>query len=757
MNRFAAEAGILLTIDAKLTGNRQSEGFSGNANPAEGLGHLLRGTGLEAMQGQNGWQLRRVPATSPRATELPPVVVSASSSGTPGGTAGGFLSKAPPAIGPWEGRTLQDAPYSISVMTNEQAGNTVARDFDQLYKMNPVVQNNAPNTIFGYPSVKIRGFDHSTSIVDGVRLSSYTYGLSTEETEQVEVMNGLSGFLYGAGNVGGIANYVLKRPTYDRLANVTAGNYGGGQWFGHVDLGNRIDEDGKFAYRLNAVYSDGDTAKDDQQMKKWLLSGALDFNVTDNLLLQLEAAHTYWRLDRVDTRFYSSGLSYWPDAFDVKKTYTPGWTFNETESDRIGANVRYNINDALTLRSAYLYKKDRREFLIIYPIYTTTGWTMYAPNRATPYDTISQGAYTYLDATFKTGSIAHKLTIGGSWDTYREEKHASNYVSPLTGSGAPYPTPSQLTTEQLHDLTAPNYPTNYGPRYKASQAFNKNVVIGDDIRFSDQWSALLGLNHATLETRSYATNGQLSSRYKSSALTPTVSLIYKPVQPLTAYLSYMESLESGGVVPNDPTLYNNPGAILDAMISKQWEVGAKYALTPELLLTSAVFRIEKANTYNEADSNAKITINQDGLQIHQGLELTLAGKLTERLNISAGGTLMDLGIEKATNPSLEGKKPIGSSPVLAKLSLQYAVPGIEGLVLSGGAYHAGKKYKDSANQQEIDGYTIFDIGASYRTKLAGKSTVFNLYVSNVTNKDYWSSHWQLGLPRSIALSIKSEF
>src|SRR5690606_32431500 len=118
-------------------------------------------------------------------------------------------------IGPWGERSLQDTPYSVTRMTSEQVTTTIARDFDQLYKMKPVVQVNAPMTIFGYPSVKVRGFDHSNRIVGGVRLSSFTDGLSTEETERVDVLNGLSGFLRGAGNVGRVANSVLKRPTYE--------------------------------------------------------------------------------------------------------------------------------------------------------------------------------------------------------------------------------------------------------------------------------------------------------------------------------------------------------------------------------------------------------------------------------------------------------------------------------------------------------------------------------------------------------------
>lgn len=762
LNRYAASAGILLAIDSSLTAGKSSSGLAGVYDVDAALATILGGSGLQAVRGADGaYSLRKAAAAvaAPPASEaaMPVVRVTASPGAAQGSTADGFLSKAAPTIGPWADRSLQEVPYSISVMTSEQAGHTVARDFDQLYKMNPVVQANAPMTIFGYPSVKIRGFDHSASIIDGVRLSSYSYGLSTEETERVEVLNGLSGFLYGSGNVGGVANYVLKRPTYERLATLTVGNYGGSQWFGHVDLGNRIDDEGRWAYRFNAAYSDGDTSKDDQQLKKWVVSGALDFNASDNLLLQLEAAHTYWHLDRVDTRFYSSGIDYWPDAFDVDKTYTPGWTYNETESDRVGLNLRYHVNEALSLRSAYLHKKDRREFIIIYPLYTPTGWTMYDPGKTAPYDTTSQGAYAYVDAAFKTGGISHKLTFGGSWDTYREDRHANSYLPGATVDGDPYPTPANLTTQQLLDLASPVFPSDYGARYKASQSSNHNLVLGDDIRFSEQWSALVGVNHARLDTRAYAASGELSSSYEDSALTPTVSLIYKPSQPLTTYLSYMESLESGGVVPDDPVLYNNPGAVLEAIISKQYEIGAKYSLSPNLLLTSALFRIEKGNSYTETGADGRMTVTQDGLQVHQGLELTLAGQITERLSLSAGGTVMDLGVEKATNPDLKGKKPIGSSPVLAKIALQYAVPGIEGLALSGGAYHSGRKYRDSANLQPIDGYTLFDLGFSYKTRLAGRPTSFNVYVSNLTNKNYWSSYWQLGLPRTVAFSARSEF
>ncbi|OCL95506.1 TonB-dependent receptor [Aliarcobacter thereius] len=668
----------------------------------------------------------------------------------------GYVVKELKQVGPWGEKSLQDTPYSMTVIPQELIENTVSGNIDQLFKMTPTIQESAPTTIWGYPNAVIRGFGTSTSAVDGMKMSSYTYGISTEEIERLEVMNGLSGFMYGAGNVGGITNYVLKRPTYQRLTNLTLGNYGGEQYYAHLDLGNKIDEQGKFAYRLNAVYQDGETSKDDQNVEKKLISGALDWNVTDDFQLQLEAAHKFWRVDRPDNRFYTQGITGWPKAFDNEKTFSPDWTYNQTKTDRVGLNATWDINDIFTLRTAYMYKKDDRESIIIYPIYTPNGWTMYNPVKAAPYDTISQSAYAYLDSKFDTGSISHKLTIGISGETYKERKHIN---SNITNSSYVIPSgiPSGLTSEQLMDLASPSFSSDYSSKYKANETTSKNIIIGDDITFNEQWSALVGFNYSTVENEVFNTSGTQTSKYDESELTPTLSLIYKPFEDLTTYASYIEGLERGSVVPNDPNVYNNAGEILDPYVSKQYEVGAKYSVSQNLLLSSALFRIEKANSYEETTSNGKKTINQDGLQIHQGLELTVTGKITDNLTVMTGGTLMDLEIDKATNPSLKGKKPTGAASKMAKFYAEYNLPFLSGLTLTGGAYYTGGKYQDNLNKNKIDDYTIYDVGLRYKTKLDKYSTTFNFNVTNLTGEDYWATTWQLGNPRNIAFSMKMDF
>ncbi|WP_418185295.1 TonB-dependent receptor [Aliarcobacter vitoriensis] len=637
-------------------------------------------------------------------------------------------------------------------MSSDLIENVIAGDIDQLYKMNPVIQESTPTTVFTYPVAVIRGFGSSTSAVDGMKMSSYTYGTSTEEIERLEIMNGLSGFMYGAGNVGGITNYVLKRPTYKRLTNLTLGNYGGEQYYAHIDLGDKIDEKGKFAYRLNAAYQDGETSKDDQNVEKKLISGALDWNITDNFQLQLEAAHKFYRIDRPDNRFYTQGISGWPKAFDNKKTYSQDYTYNQTKTDRVGLNSTWDINDIFTLRTAYMYKKDNREFIINYPIYTPNGWTMYDPSKTSPYDTISHSVYTYLDSKFDTGTISHKLTFGISGETYKEEKYVNTWIEDSS-----YITPNGLTLDEFMNLPSPNFSSDYGSKYKANETTNTNIIIGDDITFNDNWSALVGFNYTTVKNKVFNTSGTRTSKYDESELTPTLSLIYKPFEDLTTYASYIEGLERGGTVPDDANLYNNPGEILDPYVSKQYEVGAKYAISENLLLNSSLFRIEKANSYDETTSNGKITRNQDGLQIHQGLELTATGKITDNLTIMAGGTLMDLEVDKVTNPNLKGKKPTGVATKMAKLYAEYNLPFLSGLTLTGGAYYTGGKYQDSLNKNKIDGYTIYDAGLRYKTKLDKFPTTFIVNATNITGEDYWATTNQLGIPRNIAFSMKMEF
>ena len=264
---------------------------------------------------------------------------------------------------------------------------------------------------------------------------------------------------------------------------------------------------------------------------------------------------------------------------------------------------------------------------------------------------------------------------------------------------------------------------------------------------------MAGFNRSNIETTSYSITGNKTAEYDKTAITPTVSLIYKPIENLTTYTTYIESLEQGTIVGDT---YTNANEILDPLTSKQYEVGAKYAFTEKVLLSSALFRIEKSNQYSD-DGTQFGTFVQDGLQVHEGVELTLTGKVTDSLTVMTGGTYMDLSIDKTNNSDLKGKEPTGVASKLAKVYAEYDVFEIKGLTLTGGAYYTGEKNVDSANTNKIPGVTIFDAGTRYKTKINAYPTTFRINVANLTDKDYWASTETLGNPRNIAFSMKVEF
>ncbi|MCR6651386.1 MAG: TonB-dependent receptor [Cellvibrionaceae bacterium] len=214
----------------------------------------------------------------------------------------------------------------------------------------------------------------------------------------------------------------------------------------------------------------------------------------------------------------------------------------------------------------------------------------------------------YLNNVFNTGSIQHNLTMGISGDTSTQHTHTTNYVY-----GENFVIPTNITLEQFMSMEMPTglHSTDYGPRYKSNDTENRNIVMSDSITFNQQWSAIVGVNDATIKTQNISSFGITTSEYDDSALTTTASVIYKPITKLSIYISAIEGLEAGGAVPDDSEIYNNPGEILEPFISTQYELGAKYAPNEDIVLSSSVFNIEPPRVYRRLTFLRELAYEQE--------------------------------------------------------------------------------------------------------------------------------------------------
>lgn len=757
LNQLARQSGAQILFASDIAINKSAPALKGNYTVRQALQQLLEGSGL-AVQMQGDKTFTVVPASGDDARVLKAVNVRAAGE-VDGSAAEGYRSNVVSAVGPWQGRSLQDTPYSISVIPSDLIENLQATSPDQLYRISPTMQLSRPQYENDQPGVYMRGFNVGGQYRDGLPGDQYGHGISMEDVDRVEIFSGLSGFLYGPGNVGGMINYISKRPTAERFNRVTVGNSGGESYYAHGDFGGPIDSDGRFGYRVNAVYQDGDTAIDNQDIEKKFLSGAFDWHVTEQLLWQFDAGYRDYKVLGGQANWYLAPGVERPSADDIdtSKSWGQKWASRHYETYRYGTQLRWDASEALTLRTAWQYNNSERNTggssneIQTDGTYTQTIYDLYAsgdnPKLSEQYDTRGNA---FADIRFDTAGVEHKLTSGVQYQ-HSVQKRNENYSPQIVYTG--------LTLARPTYFAKPAQPhTDRGARGTVSDYAYTTWLMGDDVTFNEQWSMLAGAAYSTIDSRRI-TMMWPTDPYKKSAVSPNFSLVYKPLETLTTYVSYIESLEQGGAASDQ---YNgqtvvNAGQVMEPLISKQIEIGAKWSVG-NMLLTTALFEIDKGLEYYDLANPAAPKYTQDGRQVHRGIEFTAIGRAADDLTVSGGLTLLDAKVkEQKQSPDLEGKQPSGTAEKVAKLRVEYALPALRALNFSASVSYIGPQYVDQLNTDRLPGYTLVDMGARYMFVIAQHPVTLRLDVNNITDKAYWSQDGSLGDPRTVLLSASIDF
>lgn len=742
---FAQRAGIRIFYDTKKLRGRTAPTVTGSMSPQDALARLLAGSGLTyrftsaraitigAPEGAESTGAAPAASIALEAIE----VQGASSLQQEGRAQDGYRAKTVSSVGPLGPMALKDAPFSISVAPKELIENIQAQSPDDVFKVIPNVRTTVPQITGWSPMVNIRGFSTYDTAEDGLR-RSYSHATNLEDKERIEILSGLSGFLYGAAAPGGMVNYVYKRPTYERYSSVTLGNYGGSQAYVHGDFGGRIDDGGTAGYRINFVKQGGETSIDDQSINRGLISTAFDWQATEKLKLEFNASHSRTKTENPSTYWIFSGVPH-SVVPDPSKNWGQKWIRDEFEKTRVSAKATYELSDSVTVRGGYMREYSNRPVQDhIMNLVDTLGEYQQISIHSGRTKSEDEAAQAIADVKFDTGSISHKLSFGYYMNA---TKAWGTTYSPNSGWLGPFP----ISVPTY--LPMPAFPVDGSSPYYQGDTRNHNLFIGDQITFSEQWSALVGVNYSRIRSTSLDALGMLTQPdYDEGRLSPSVSLIYKVMPWMTLYGSYIEGLEQGGVAPDTAT---NFGQILAPMVSKQKEVGAKAELGG-VLLTAALFDIEKAYEF----TNASGVYTQDGRQQHRGVEFTATGKVTSNLTVVGGFTFLDAMVHGG---EFDGLAPMNVAKVLAKVYAEYQLPWTSGFFLTGGVYYTGKQWANDVNSDRLAAYTTLDLGIRYTTEQFGNPLTLRLNVANVTNEAYWMNSYYLGKPRTVAFSAQMRF
>jgi iron complex outermembrane receptor protein len=642
-------------------------------------------------------------------------------------------------------RSQLETPFSTTVVKSEDLAERQVSKLGDVFALDASVSDNsgAYSSWASYITVRGLPLDWQNGYrINGQPFLSYAITLPYEQFEQIELLKGSSGFMYGFGSPGGIVNYVTKKPTDTPVRSIEVGYKTAGIWSEHVDLGGRFGTGDRFGYRLNATHEEGKTFNDGN-VRRNSVSLGLDARLTSDLT---------WTFDSLYQKRNSTGQT--PSIFLGSYTGTslPS-TISANNANLVGpgqhlatdfrlysTGLQYKVSPDWTLSTSYSHSsatRSRNEGIA----YLQDAGGSYDDYRS---DSAEGHRFNQWQAmatgTLRTGAIEHQVTLGTSWQK-QVNYYSSNSIYQWIGTGSIF----RQNTNSYASATDFSV-------YRNSDITQRAVFASDTVKLSEKWSVLAGLRSTRYEQSSYGTDGARSSTYaKNGVVTPTLALMFKPAPDTMLYTSYVESLEQGSTVG---VLYANDGELLKPLRSKQYELGIKTD-RERWSATAALFRIERGAEY----ANSANVLVQDGQSIYQGLELGASTRLGSQWQV--GGNLMLLDTSYRRGNSYVGNRVAGAPKMMATAQVSYDVAQVPGLRLSADMKYTGGTMLNAANQLSLPGYTIANIGASYTTRIGGRNTTFRAAINNLANKRYWEYQYdnyiKPGDPRTFSLSAKLDF
>ncbi|MBY8039737.1 TonB-dependent siderophore receptor [Vibrio fluvialis] len=652
---------------------------------------------------------------------------------------------------------FMDTPFSSSNYTSKLIEDQQAKSVGDVLKNDPTVRQ-----AVGYGNFQelymIRGFpvysdDMTLNGVYGILPRQY---VAAEMLERVEVFRGANSFVNGAAPggsaIGGSINLVPKRAGSEPLTRVTLGTQSGGQAYGAMDVARRFGDNQENGVRVNVVARNGDDAVDDQETQLGVLSLGFDHQ-GENFRMSADLGYQDHHIDA--PRPSVTPGSAIPSLPSSDANYAQDWTY--TDEKQLFGVVRgeYDFSSQTTGWIAGGMRRGKEHNLLANPTADADGnLTAYLFENVRE-DTVMSGD-TGVRHEFSTGSVGHTVVVSGS--VYQSRSKNAYVMSSSTDVGSLY------DYDSLDQFAGLYYGGSLSDPKETERVTYSSAALADTLSlFDDQVKVMLGARLQRVETKSFDYNsGDESSSYGSTALTPSVGVVYQPMLDVSLYANYSEALLPGEIAPstNNGSDVANAGEVLKPNRSEQYEVGAKYDNGSYGAVVS-LFQISKPSYMY--DSNNSYTDN--GEQRNRGIELSAFGEPIESVKVLGGVTLIDAEIVKSATTASEGKQAIGVPKVQANVNIEWATPFVEGLTLEGRTLYTGSQYASADNSLELPSWTRFDLGARYGMKLGDNALTLRARVDNVTDKSYWASaggypgsnYLVQGAPRTFVLSASYDF
>jgi iron complex outermembrane receptor protein len=662
---------------------------------------------------------------------------------------GGTVAKST-SLGVLGTQQLINVPFSVSSYTEKAIKDKQAQtvgEFLQATDPNVRVSFNSGQFAENYT---IRGFQlYSDDVsINGLFGLTPRQLVSTTAISRVDLFKGANAFVNGAPaagtGVGGGVNVELKHANDKPLTEVTTKVSGSGQVGGQVDIGRRFGSDDQFGIRFNQSVDNGPTAIDKEKRYANTTSVGLDWRA-DKLRLSADFLYQRAKTDSGRTTFTATGAV--PSAPAATSTFAQPWTYSNIEDTVgiIGAEYDFAPGWTAYVKGGAHHGNEWGSFSS--PAYNGLTGLSSAYRLNTVLKEDSTSAMGGIRGKFDTGPISHQVNLGGSIVSVDQSAAYTfgygAYTTTLSNAAAvPYP----ATTSAGGNMGNPG---------TTSQVVNRSVSVSDTLGFlHDRVLFTIGARRQELRQDAYGYDGVRSSSYDQAITTPIFGIVFKPTNDWSIYANRTEALVQGGVAGSTTA---NFGQVFAPYRSKQWELGTKVDMGA-YGANFALFQIEQPNAYTDPTTNI---YSQSGKQRNRGAEIDLHGEPIKGVRLIAGASYTNAKLLNASVSANDGNTAVGVPSWLANIGVEYDIPHVQGLTMTGQWIYTSRQYLDQANTLSIGAWSRFDVGARYATQVFGKDLTVRATVQNVANRAYWASAYggylTLGNPRTFWLSLTTDF
>jgi catecholate siderophore receptor len=609
--------------------------------------------------------------------------------------------------------SIQDTPQAVTVIGEETMKQQATTTLGEALRNVPgiTIAIGEGGSLAG-DQFRIRGFDSKDDVyLDGLRdFAAYTR--DSFAYQEVQVLKGPSGLMFGRGTTGGAINTVSKTPTLTTRGEVKieGGNDDHARATG--DYNYQLSDNA--ALRIAAMYTNtGVVDRDHIFSHRWGIAPSFAIGLGGPTTFTLGYIH-----QRANGRpDYGIPVSVTPTsifAVPVTEYGLPRNTFvsfrtdqDKNDADIITAKLSHTVNDWLTIQN-----DARVAWYARYFQYTTvdrcdatvaTNFCSNVVNSANPRTTLGgiggsgpyqQDSWGWQDtlsanAMFNVGSLRNQTIFGVDVSYQKADRTIYTYTLPtlaqftyLLGDhtraraniGMNLYTPA-YEPPPGYAAILPTMANSTGANAGATTATGATVLnstgnasdfagfITDRLWFNETLSVIAGVRvdrYIAKFSSTTVAGVTTPARSPSTIANPRGSLVYEPDQNTTIYASYSKSATPQGTsVVGTPTPITTANQALEPEKSQTFEVGAKYSLMDgKLGLAGSLFQVKKDNA-TVSDPVSGQTILQSGQkQRVRGVELSATGALTEDLSVIAAYTYLD--------PIITDDLTCGGTPVVCK-------------------------------------------------------------------------------------------